>query len=430
MSTASPIPGSYQPVPEPSDRALRRARPRSWLASIMTRTVRRVGARVGMAWLLLVAFCAVFAPLLANSHPIAIKMAGQWSSPLLRHLTPGDVVLLIVAPLVLVLFLLRRIEALTRFWIATGALAILIPTCYLLVSPPTLVVYQQWREAEAAGQVESIVRTPIPYSPTDRLYDQFSVNKPHPWSPEWAHPMGTERNGGDILSRMIHACRIALAVGFIAQGIALVIGVTLGGLMGYRGGWIDLVGMRLVEIFSAIPQLYLLLTFVAFFERSLYLIMVIIGLTSWTGYALFTRAEFLRLRKQDFVHAAVAGGIRTPSIIFRHILPNGMAPVLVSLSFGVASAILAETSLSFLGLGLVEEPSWGQMLNQAVSSGGGFYWWLATFPGMAIFLTVFAYNLLGEALRDAVDPKIMGDPADAQDKLPDDPDAQPTGARA
>lgn len=406
---------------------MKRARPRSWVASIMTRTVRRIGARIGLAWLGVVAFCAVFAPLLANSHPILVKMDGRWSSPLLKHLTPGDVVLLCLVPLLLVLLLLRRVDVRKRVWAGVGVLFVLIVVSYLFVKPPLVVVHQQWREAEAAGRVEWILRTPIPYSPTDRLADQFDVNKPHPWRPEAAHPMGTERNGSDALSRMIHACRIALAVGFIAQGIALMIGVTVGGLMGYLGKWVDLLGMRLVEIFSAIPQLYLLLTFVAFFERNLYLIMVIIGLTSWTGYALFTRAEFLRLRKQDFVHAAVAGGIRTPSIIFRHILPNGMAPVLVSLSFGVASAILAESALSFLGLGLVEEPSWGQMLNQAVSSGGSFYWWLATFPGLAIFMTVFAYNLLGEALRDAVDPKVMGDPADAQDKLPENPETQPTG---
>jgi peptide/nickel transport system permease protein len=164
--------------------------------------------------------------------------------------------------------------------------------------------------------------------------------------------------------------------------------------------------MRLVEIFEAIPTLFLLLTFVAFFGRSLYLMMLIIGLTSWSGYARYVRAEFLRLRQQDFVQGAIASGLSLPSILFRHMLPNGMAPILVAASFGVASAILAEATLSFLGLGLVDDPSWGQMLNQAVQS-STFNWWMAAFPGGAIFLTVFAYNLIGEALRDAVDPHVQ-----------------------
>jgi peptide/nickel transport system permease protein len=219
-----------------------------------------------------------------------------------------------------------------------------------------------------------------------------------------AHLLGTERNGADILSRMIHASRIALAVGFIATGIAVVIGVIVGGLMGYFSGVVDIFGMRVVEIFASIPTLFLLLTFVAFFPRNLYIMMAIIGFTSWYGYALFLRAEFLRLRRQDFVQAAIACGLPLRSILFRHMLPNGMTPILVNASFGVASAVLYESTLSFLGLGLVDEPSWGQMLSQAIGPGGSFYWWIALYPGLAIFLTVFAYNLVGEAMRDAIDP--------------------------
>ena len=177
--------------------------------------------------------------------------------------------------------------------------------------------------------------------------------------------------------------------------------------MGYFVGKVDILGMRLVEVFEAIPTLFLLISFVAFFGRNLYLIMAIIGLTTWTYDARFVRGEFLRLRNQDFVQAAIAAGLPLRSIIFRHMLPNGLAPVLVSASFGVAWAILYESILSFLGLGLVDEPSWGQLLNQALGSGGTFQWWVAIFPGMAIFLTVFAYNLIGEALRDALDPRLV-----------------------
>jgi peptide/nickel transport system permease protein len=191
----------------------------------------------------------------------------------------------------------------------------------------------------------------------------------------------------------------------IASGIALFIGVIVGGLMGYFSGIVDMLGMRLVEIFEDIPTLFLLLTFVAFFGRSLYMMMVIIGITGWSGYARYVRQEFLKLRKQDYVQAAVASGLPLSSILFRHMLPNGIAPLLVAVSFGVAGAILSEATLSFLGLGVVDAPSWGQMLDQAVKS-STFNWWMAVFPGGAIFMTVFAYNLIGEAFRDAIDPKL------------------------
>ena len=149
-----------------------------------------------------------------------------------------------------------------------------------------------------------------------------------------------------MLSRMIHASRIALGIGFLATGIAIFIGIILGGLMGYFSGIVDILGMRLVEIFESIPTLFLLLTFVAFFGRSIYIMMIIIGLTSWSGYARYIRAEFLRLRKMDFVQSSIASGLPLNSILFRHMLPNGIAPLLVGMSFGVASAILAEATLS------------------------------------------------------------------------------------
>ncbi len=205
---------------------------------------------------------------------------------------------------------------------------------------------------------------------------------------------------------MIHACRIALSIGLISTGISVTIAIIIGGTMGYFVGRVDILGMRLIEIFEAIPTLFLLICCVAFIGRSLYIMMAIIGFTTWTGDARFIRAEFLRLRKQDFVQSAIASGLPLRSILFRHLLPNGISPILVTFPFGVASAILFESTLSFLGLGLVEDPSWGQMLNQALGVGGSFVWWIAFFPGLAIFLTVFAYNLLGESLRDALDPKL------------------------
>jgi peptide/nickel transport system permease protein len=378
--------------------------PRSFARQALADTFRRTGARVGLAWVIILACCGVFAPFIANSHPILLKTGGRWSSPLLRHLTPADVVLLLTtAALGYAAVFLRGRSFRARALVVVITAVVSIPLCLWLVRPPATVVYERYREAERAGQVQFILRTPVPYSPTDYLRDTPDVRRTPPSRQHW---MGVEGYGADVLSRMIHAARIALSIGFIATGISVIVGVVIGGLMGYFAGKIDMFGMRLIEIFEAIPQLVLLIICVAVFGRNLYLMMAIIGLTSWTTDARFIRAEFLKLRKQDFVQAAIAGGLPLRSIVFRHMLPNGIAPVLVAASFGVASAILYESTLSFLGLGLVQEPSWGQMLNQARSAGANFSWWIAVFPGMAIFLTVFAYNLIGEALRDALDPKL------------------------
>ena len=220
------------------------------------------------------------------------------------------------------------------------------------------------------------------------------------------HLMGTTISGRDLTSRMIHGSRIALYIGFISTSIAVVIGIIIGGLLGYFAGWVDLIGLRLVEIFASIPVIMLLIMIVAFYGRSLVLMMVVIGLTGWVGYAYFMRAEFLKLRKMDYVMAAKASGTPLYLILFKHMLPNGVAPVLVGASFGIAGGIMTEAALSFIGLGLEpSEPSWGQMLDQARQ--GGFYWWMAIYPGMGIFLTVFAYNLIGEALRDVIDPRAV-----------------------
>lgn len=387
---------------EPAVPVVKASRP--WSAQVMAALLVRTSARIGIAWIGFLALVAAFAPFIANSHPLMLVVEGQTSFPAFRHLDAADITWLSGLLLALMAWRLRG-PAFFRFagWFA--AVAAVGVVAWATVSPPSLVIYEQYRELEASGRVEVVVRTPIPYSAKDYLRDfgDTGIEAPFAATDGRSHWFGTEDNGADVASRMIHASRIALGIGFIATGIALVIGTIIGGLMGYFSGVVDIIGMRLVEIFEAIPTLFLLLTFVAFFGRSIYMMMIIIGITSWSGYARYVRAEFLRLRQQDFVQAAIASGLPLPSILFRHMLPNGVAPLLVAASFGVASAILAETTLSFLGLGLVDDPSWGQLLNQAVQS-SNFNWWLAVFPGGAIFLTVFAYNLVGEALRDAVDP--------------------------
>jgi len=223
--------------------------------------------------------------------------------------------------------------------------------------------------------------------------------------------VGTDDSGADVLARIIAATRVALSIGFVSTGIGVLIGVTIGSLMGYFGKWVDIIGMRIIEMFMTIPTIFLLLTILAFFPPEwnpymVYAMMIVIGLTSWMGAARFIRAEFFQLREMDFIVAAKACGLPLHSILFKHMLPNGVAPVLVDASFGVAAAIFIETNLSFLGFGIKPpDPSWGQMLSAAIDpSTGVFRWWLAIFPGLMIFLTVFCYNLLGDALRDAIDP--------------------------
>jgi len=375
----------------------------SYAAQVAGEVFARTGARLGAMWIAVLVVVAVFAPLLANSLPLLMSEKGVISSPMLESLTPADVILLSVflSGLILVFAPIRlymKLVTLAVVLVVAGALSL------TLLSPPQIIIYSQYRAQEHFGDYGWVIHAPVPYSPKDYLRDYGDTGLERPLQAAGrTHWMGTEENGADVLSRMIYASRIALGIGFVATGIAMIIGVSLGGLMGYFSGALDIIGMRLVEIFEAVPTLFLLLTLVAFFGQSLYLMMVIIGITSWSGYARFIRAEFLKLRSQEFVQAAIACGLPLHSILFRHMLPNGIAPILVSASFGVASAILAEATLSFLGLGPVDDPSWGQMLNQAVQS-STFNWWMAVFPGGAIFLTVFAYNLIGEALRDAIDP--------------------------
>lgn len=367
-------------------------------------TLTRPGARAGLAWLAVLAFLAVFAPFIASTHPIAMKMDGHWSSPLIRNLLPSDALLLIVTATVVVLAFTRKLSFLASLALTVGIVVGCAPLAYRFVRPPENVDYTQYRAWAEEGKIERAIYAIVPFSPSDRLRDQPDARL-HP--PGRVHWFGTDTDGADVFSNIIHASRVALSVGFVATGLSVLIGVVLGGVMGYYVGLLDLLGMRFIEIVESIPRLILLITISALaHHRNIYLMMAIIGLTGWTSYARFIRAEFFTLRKRDFVQAAIAGGYPERLVIFRHMLPNALTPILVSTTFGVASAILYEATLSFLGLGLVDEPSWGALLQQARAGGTGFIWWIALFPGLAIFLTVFSYNLIGEAVRDALDPKL------------------------
>ena len=225
-------------------------------------------------------------------------------------------------------------------------------------------------------------------------------------SPSFDYPLGTDDLGRDVLARILYGARISLLVGFVAVGIATFIGILLGAMAGFYGRWVDSLIMRFVDIMLCFPSFFLILAVIAFLEPSIWNIMIIIGLTSWMGVARLVRAEFLSFRERDFVVAARAIGARDTRIIFRHILPNAISPVLVSATLGVAGAILTESALSFLGIGVQPPtPSWGNMLIAGKQTLGT-AWWLSVFPGLAILFTVLGYNLLGEGIRDAMDPRI------------------------
>lgn len=223
--------------------------------------------------------------------------------------------------------------------------------------------------------------------------------------PSAKHFFGTDDLGRDVFTRMIWGARISLAVGFVSVGISTFIGIILGSIAGYYGKYTDLIIMRFVDIMLCIPGFFLILAVIAFLGPNIFNIMIIIGLTSWMGIARLVRAEFLSLKEREFVLSAKASGASDFRIIFAHILPNALAPVFISAVLGVAAAVLLESSLSFLGLGIQPPtPSWGNILTDGKSN-IEIAWWLSVFPGLAILITVLGYNLLGEGLRDALDPK-------------------------
>lgn len=462
-------------------------------ADAWSQVLRRRGAVFGLAWVAVVAFFAVFAPVLASGHPLLMWQRtpdGSWgelSSPLVRYLHASDVLLLlggvVALPWILVPWTARRS---TRAWslilsavqagftvvlaravggifaaddaqawmrdfeqsaafpwmIASGVAALVavpamligpLPRRWMNVAIALLVaivaasaISAKWREplerfdywARAAQGEIKTVYTIIPFSPNQgetllftkppgtRVGDGLPDDAVTPSDAAKVYLLGTDAFGQDVLSQILHACRLSISIGLVSTSIAVLIGITMGALMGYFGGWVDLLLYRVVEIVMAVPLLFLLIVAAAVLPRNTYVMMAIIGCFTWTGAARFTRAEFMKLRNQDFVQSAKAVGLPLRSILYKHMLPNGVTPVLVDASFAIAVAILIEANLSFLGLGPADQASWGKLLTSATGEAGSFLPWLAIFPGGAIFLTVLSYNLIGEALRDAIDPKL------------------------
>lgn len=217
---------------------------------------------------------------------------------------------------------------------------------------------------------------------------------------------GTDSRGFDVFAQMVHGTRTALLVGVVSMGIASVIGITFGALAGYYGGWVDILLSRTIEVVMCVPTLILILALMAVIESpTTWHMMAVIGMTGWTGIARLVRGEFIKLKSMDYVSAARVLGARPMRIIFRYLLPNSLAPVLVPVTFGIAAAILIETSLSYIGFGAPPpNSSWGKLLQLGQANYQN--WWLILFPGVGIFLTVLSYNLIGEGLQEATDPRL------------------------
>ena len=367
---------------------------------------------------------AVAAPLIALNQPFYWN-AGQgaefpWLRALFNRLLFENSVdilfnlLLVSAPVAaLGLFVRRRLyprrpvsQLVGRYFAAVGILFVASTVARLGSLDNPLHFTEQVRnyrlERERLvelGQPPMAWFPPLPYSYRE-------TNPSHSLeSPNGTHWLGTDTEGRDVFCRMLYGTRISLTIGVVAVGIYIAIGVTLGALAGYFGGWVDMLVSRLIEVMITFPSFFLILTLAAMIEqRSIFHVMLIIGLTRWTGVARLVRAEFLRQKNLDYVQAALALGLRSGRVIFRHILPNAIAPALVSATFGIASAILIESSLSFLGVGDLSVASWGETLNTGRVQQK---LWLVLAPGAAIFFVVTVFNLLGEGIRDALDPKLQ-----------------------
>ena len=367
---------------------------------------------VGLAFIVFLSLVAVFAPFLADNRPILLKSKGALSSPLMSGFSATDW-FLFLGFIVLVgsVIAFRRLRR--RRWDRARAVGrILLVTSPLWIA---LVIFSAtrkdfidprdyWEESQEFKDGEWAVFPLIPFA-----YDQQNLmsiyEKPGTREKRGFHMLGTDQTGRDIMARLIHGSRISLSVGFVAVGIYVTIGTIIGALAGYYGGKVDAVLSRIIEIIICFPTLFLILTVLAVLPQNIFTIMVVIGVTRWPDSARLVRAEFLKQKSLDYVSAARALGAPPRRVIFRHVLPNAMSPVFVSATFGIAGAILIESALSFLGIGVPPPaPSWGQAL--ASGRAEPLYWWLAVFPGAAIFVTMTSFNLLGEAVRDALDPRL------------------------
>ena len=354
-------------------------------------------ARTGFGIIIALFIIAALAPFLANSHAIVRVADGRVSFPVLQSLEPIEWRFALYVPLAALVYFFRR----PLFCEAKVGISIVI--ALVVITELALAFSHPFNDPtnDRDRPASFKIMPPIVYSAIETSPDQLMP-------PSWKHLCGTDSTGRDIAARMLQGARTSLSIGFVAQSIALFVGVTLGGLAGFYRRWVDIGICRFIEIMECFPSLLLILVVISMTDsqNNMLIIMVVIGLTGWTGVARLVRGEFLRLGGQPFTLAAQAVGATDARVIVRHLLPNALGPILVAGTFGVASAILIESSLSFLGFGMqAPTPSWGDVLSEARKY-IDFAWWLAFFPGMAILITIMSYNFVGEGLRDAVDPRL------------------------
>ena len=394
-------------VPVKLDTALA-ARPRSYGSIVWGQLRKRSAAMISLAVIILLVLAAILAPFLAGEVPICWVEKGRTSWPIFAYLSNVEYAAMLAFALILGMpltarLLRRRAERVggsawgRAFWLSLAVwIGVVAPLAALRTPERACGFYLERRDqAESAW---------FPLIPTSRNpgYEELAHRDE---APSWQHPLGTDRLGEDVVLRLLYGARTALAIGFVAVGIGASIGVSLGSVSGYFGGRIDLVLMRIVEVFMFIPQLILIIIVLTVIPSSvppLWAVVVVIGATGWTGTYRLMRAELFRIRGEDYITAARALGIPTWRLLLRHAVPNGLAPILVGATFGIAGAIFLEVTLAFLSL--VQTPSWGELLNdgrQHLET-----WWVWGAAGAAIFVTVLVYNLLGEAIRDAIDPKL------------------------
>lgn len=337
------------------------------------------------------------------------SLVPRYYFPLIRTLRPIELFFIVLWFAAVIQWIIRRRSPPT--WRRAGRVALLaaaLSIAWNLAVPDR--VYPTGYFKKRLAEASFALMPPVPYGETE------SIETDRMAPPTWTLPaqerggnyhfLGTDLIGRDVMSRMVYGARIAMVIGFVAVSIYVTIGIIVGAFAGYFRGSVDIIVSRVIEIVICFPVLFLILIVLAMLRPSIINIMVVIGLTWWTGVARLTRGEFFRIVNLDYVSAVQALGGSSFRIIFRHILPNGIGPILVVASFGIASAILVESALSFLGFG-VPQPfaSWGTLLNEGRDNIQG-TWWLTVFPGIAIFVTVTAWNLFGEGLRDAIDPRM------------------------
>ena len=339
---------------------------------------------VGLAFIALIVVVALLAPLIANDRPVVCKYKGDVQFPAFATYVDNWV------PWQSLRYDLQSWEMTDGYF-------------------PFSAYYpeldkQTWKEAQAnePEAFEWAIWPPVPWNPSK--FDETAI-KTEP-SMESGHLLGTDDQGRDVLSRIIHGCVVAIIVGVVAMSIATALGVVLGLLAGYLGGWTDMVLSRIVEVVMCFPTFFLIIAVISFLEKSIVNIMVVIGFVRWTGIFRLIRGEAIACRGKEYIVAARATGTPLRTMLFRHLLPNTVTPVFVSVAFGIASAVLMETSLSFLGFGDTSVPSWGEIVSQGRQYTAEGLTHLVIWPGVAIFVTLTAFNLFGQGLRDAMDPRL------------------------